>query len=603
MIPFAARIPEIGGRLVACDIGKILRDPVRLDALHGLRLLDTPAEEAFDRLSKLAAAMTGTPVALVTLLDFDRQFFKSCFGLPQPWSTWRQTPLSHSFCQHVVATGKPLVIEDARQDPVLRENLAIPDINVVAYLGVPLIAVGQVIGSFCVIDHVPRKWTPQQIDAVRDLAELVMTELKLRGEIVRRCETEDLLRENQAELEQRVRDRTAELEAELAERMKLEARLLHAQKMDALGRLSGGIAHDFNNVLTAIVGYADLAESNLGDPAAASSHLAEVRNAAGRAAELTKRLLAFARKQVTAAKVVDVNELVAGMQKMLARVLGEDVRLSTRLGPSTWTVRVDPSQLEQVVMNLAINARDAMPRGGDLTMETANVTLDARAAQAIPDATPGEYVLLAVRDTGSGMSPAVRRLAFEPFFTTKERGKGTGLGLATCYGIVRQAQGAIQLDSEPGVGTSVLVYLPRSTEPCDAPAAGAAPPTTRTTGGSETVLVVEDEPLVRMLAVHTLQSQGYAVLEAADGADALRVVQQHAGAIDLLLTDMVMPRMGGVTLAQRLRERRPDIRVVFSSGYSSQALSEAGLNEASVFLPKPYRAADLLGKVREALTR
>jgi signal transduction histidine kinase len=598
--PEEERTSKERGSAVTCDIGKILRDPVRLDALHGLRLLDTPAEESFDRLSKLAAAMTATPVALVTLLDFDRQFFKSCFGLPQPWSTWRQTPLSHSFCQHVVATGKPLVIEDARLDAGLKENLAIPDLNIVAYLGVPLMAAGQVIGSFCVLDRIPRKWTPQQIDAVRDLAELVMTELKLRGEIVRRCETEDVLRENQAELEQRVRERTAELEAELLERKKLETRLLHAQKMDALGRLSGGIAHDFNNLLTAIVGYADLAESNLGDAKAAASHLAEVRSATGRAAELTKRLLAFARKQATEPKVFDLNELVTGMQKMLARVIGEDVRLTTRLEPSPWMVSVDPGQMEQVLMNLVINARDAMPRGGNLAIETANVTLDERAAHAISDSAPGEYVRLAVRDTGSGMSAEVRRLAFEPFFTTKEQGRGTGLGLATSYGVVRQAHGSIRIDSEPGVGTSVTIYLPRAAKPRPEPAAPAAAPAG---GGSETVLVAEDETLVRMLAVHTLRSNGYTVLEAGDGAEALRVAQHHAGTIDLLLTDMVMPRIGGVTLAQRLREQRPGLRVVFSSGYSSQALSEAGLTDAAVLLPKPYRAANLLGKVREALAR
>ena len=585
---------------MTCDVGKILRDPVRLDALHGLRLLDTPTEEAFDRLSKLAAMMTGAPVGLVTLVDVDRQFFKSCIGLPQPWSTWRQTPLSHSFCQHVVARAAPLVIEDARLDPELKDNLAIPEINVVAYLGVPLLAAGQVVGSFCVIDRVPRQWTQKEIDAVSELAELVMTELKLRGEVVRRCETEELLRENQAELEERVRERTAELESELTERKKLEARLLHVQKMDALGRLSGGIAHDFNNLLTAIEGYADLAESSLQEPNVAASHLAEVRNAAGRAAELTKRLLAFARRQVTEPRVIDLNELVTGMQKMLARVIGEDVRLTTRLEETPWVVKVDSGQMEQVLMNLVINARDAMPRGGELAIETANVTLDARGAQAMSDAAPGEYVRLAVRDTGTGMSPEVRRLAFEPFFTTKEQGRGTGLGLATSYGVVRQAQGAIQIDSEPGVGTSILIYLPRATEARQEPVMPASAPAS---GGSETVLVVEDETLVRMLAVHTLRSNGYTVLEAGDGAEALRVAQQHDGSIDLLLTDMVMPRMGGVTLAQRLREQRPNVRVVFSSGYSSQALSEAGLTEAAVFLPKPYRAANLLGKVREALAR
>ena len=387
---------------------------------------------------------------------------------------------------------------------------------------------------------------------------------------------------------------------DITERKLLEAQLRQAQKMEAVGRLAGGIAHDFNNLLTAILGSADLLLDTLSPDAPEREDLDEIRKAANRAADLTRQLLAFSRQQVLAPQVLDMNALVANLEKLLRRLIGEDVELRTVLAPDLGAVRADPGQLEQVIVNLAVNSRDAMPQGGQLTIETANVEFDeAYAAEHFP-AEPGSYVLLAVTDTGTGMDAQTKSHIFEPFFTTKEKGKGTGLGLATVYGIVKQSDGYIWVYSEPGHGTSFMIYLPRVPDapgpvrPAFEPSASAR--------GSETVLAVEDDEMVRALIRRMLETRGYTVLLASHGDEALRLLERHPGCIDLLMTDVVMPGMSGRDLADRVAELRPSIKVLYLSGYTDDAIVRHGVLEPGIaFLQKPFTADRLARRVREVL--
>ena len=382
-------------------------------------------------------------------------------------------------------------------------------------------------------------------------------------------------------------------------RAKLEERLRQGQKMEAIGRLAGGVAHDFNNLLTAIGGYADLALAGLEPRSGVRRNLEEIQQASERAAGLTRQLLAFSRRQVLQPTVLDLNEVVAGLEGMLARLLGEHIEITAALAPDLARTRADRGQIEQVLMNLVINARDAMPRGGRLTIETANAELDREFAAARDGAVAGRYVMLAVRDTGEGMDAETLARVFEPFFTTKRAGEGTGLGLATAYGIVKQTGGQIWADSEPGVGSTFNVYLPPVSEPAAASEPSPEHPDRR---GSETVLVVEDEDVVRMLVCEMLERAGYRVLAAEGGEEALALAAAHDGPIDVLLTDVVMPGVSGQQLAARLMASRPEIRVLFISGYTEDAIANHGvLRPGTAFLEKPFGSAELARKLREVL--
>src|SRR5438309_3378671 len=370
--------------------------------------------------------------------------------------------------------------------------------------------------------------------------------------------------------------------------------------MEAVGRLAGGIAHDFNNLLTVITSYSDLLLEDLGTDDPKRSDVEQVRKAADGAAALTRQLLAFSRQQVVEPRVVSLNAVVESLQKILRRVLGEDVELAATPGPDLGAVRADVGQLEQVLMNLAVNARDAMPTGGKLTIETGNVEHDPAFARGHGAAAVRRFVMLAVTDTGVGMDEATKARIFEPFFTTKEPGKGTGLGLATVYGIVQQSGGFIWVYSEPGHGTTFKIYLPRVDAPAAGGAAGPAPATVPR--GTETVLLVEDEPAVRAIAQQALERQGYTVLAAPSGADALALAAQHGATIHLLLTDVVMPGMSGRDLADRLTAQRPGIRVLYISGYTDNAIVRHGMLEPGLaYLQKPFRPDALVRKVREVL--
>ncbi|MEW6544324.1 MAG: PAS domain-containing protein [Nitrospirota bacterium] len=387
---------------------------------------------------------------------------------------------------------------------------------------------------------------------------------------------------------------------DITEQRRLEEQLRQAQKMEAIGRLAGGIAHDFNNLLTVINGYCQLLLSDMRPLDPRYRHVQEIFRAGERATALTNQLLTFSRKQILHPRVLDLNEVVANVERMLARLIGENIRLVTRLDPALWPVRAEPGQIEQVLLNLAVNARDAMPRGGIVTIETANEELTQTAAPLDPTVPPGPYTRLTVTDTGCGMDEATQARIFEPFFTTKEPGKGTGLGLSTVYGIVKQSGGYIFVRSKPGQGTTFTVYLPRVEEPVlrethESPAVPAD-------GGSEIILLVEDQAEVRALTRTILHSKGYAVLEASDGEQALRLCRERQGPLHLLLADVMLPGMDGLTLAERLTALRPDMKVLYMSGYADDALRRRGaLSESNAFLQKPFTPPSLIRKVREVL--
>ncbi len=389
------------------------------------------------------------------------------------------------------------------------------------------------------------------------------------------------------------------LTTDITERRQLEEQLRQAVKMEAVGRLAGGIAHDFNNLLTAIIGSADLLLEDLDPSSPARDDVTEIRRAGDRAAQLTHQLLAFSRRQPLTPRVIDVNALVAEMDRLLRRLIGEDIEFRTVLATDLGPVRADAGQLEQVIMNLAVNARDAMPRGGKLTIETANAELDEAYAREHVTVRPGSAVMIAVSDTGTGMDPQTLAHIFEPFFTTKEVGKGTGLGLATVYGIVKQSGGHVWVYSEPGRGTAFKIYLPRVTEAVEGVGAATAPTTLQ---GNETILVVENEAPVRELTRRMLEAKGYTVLTAAAPADALALVERHAAPIHLAVTDVVLPGMDGPELARRLEQAQPGLRVLFVSGYANEAIVHQGVLDPGVaYLPKPFTADALARKVREVI--
>ena len=387
---------------------------------------------------------------------------------------------------------------------------------------------------------------------------------------------------------------------DITEKKRLEAQFLQAQKMESVGQLASGIAHDFNNLLTVINGMSELVLTQVSHDNPVHADVQEILHAGERAATLTRQLLAFSRQQILAPRVLNLNTVVAGMESLLRRVLGEDIDLMVVPTPGVGRVKADPGQLEQVITNLAVNARDAMPQGGQLTIETRNVTLGGDEARrhgvAVP---PGSYVQLVVSDSGVGMDEATRARIFEPFFTTKGSGQGTGLGLSTVYGIVKQSDGFIWVESELGRGTRFQICLPQVAEAAVTDRSG---PTVVSRSGTETILLVEDNAGLRKLATRVLAPAGYTVLGAASGEEALRVLERQEGPVHLLLSDVVMPGMSGRDLAEQLAQTRPEMKVLFMSGYTDDTVVQHGVLNAQVaFLSKPFTAAALLRKVREVL--
>lgn len=389
---------------------------------------------------------------------------------------------------------------------------------------------------------------------------------------------------------------------DITEHHKLEGQLRQAQKLEAVGRLAGGVAHDFNNLLMIIGSYAELIPKSVSDPAKLTRYTSQIAAAATRASDVTRQLLAFSRKQVLEPRVLDVNSLVTTFTKMLPRLLGEDVEMIVSPSSEVAKVKADPGQLEQVLMNLVINARDAMPQGGRLTIEIENVDLDGYISRRHGVEIPaGHYVMLAVSDTGAGMDAATKAQIFEPFFTTKERGKGTGLGLSTVYGIVKQSNGFIWVYSEPGRGSTFKVYLPRIVEPIPL-SREIAPVAEQSAEGSETILLVEDEAALREVTREFLQSKGYKVLDAGDADAALVICQSYTEVIDLLITDMVLPGQGGPELASAINQLRPNLRVIYLSGYTDRTVNRSLMGPNAIFLQKPLSLAILTTKIRSVLS-
>jgi signal transduction histidine kinase/CheY-like chemotaxis protein len=380
----------------------------------------------------------------------------------------------------------------------------------------------------------------------------------------------------------------------------LQTQLLQAQKLESVGRLAGGLAHDFNNLLTLVRGHAELAEEDLDPQSPIAQHIDIIRQAAEHAGGLTRQLLAFVRQQDIEPRVINLNTLVQGLHGILRRLIGENIELRTRLDSDLTCVRVDPGQFEQILANLAINGRDAMPKGGILTIETGNVTLDGQLPRPLLDIPYGRYVLISVADTGRGMDESVREHVFEPFFTTKAADGGTGLGLATAYGIIKQAGGHILLESEVGSGSRFCIYLPQvSADETEDPDDRRSGPRQR---GDETILLVEDEATVLRMAAVGLRNRGYTVLTATDGEKALKLLSEHEGVVDLIVTDVVMPHVGGRELALAARKMRPGVRILFASGYTDEPIAvETAGNRALEFLQKPYTPAALAERVRELL--
>ena len=485
-------------------------------------------------------------------------------------STWQQVfNREEGLPGRIWANGKSAWLTDVALDPNFPRGVEARQVGFHGAFGFPILIGSEIEGVIEFFSRQVRQPDDELLRMVEDIG------LKI-GQFGERARTEGVLRETEAQLRQ-------------------------AQKMEAVGRLAGGVAHDFNNLLTVIRGYSELLLGRLGPHDAMRKDMEEVKKAADRASGLTRQLLAFSRRQFIAAKVVDLNALVANMDGMLRRLIGEDiVEICAELDPVAGAIKADPGQIEQVIMNLVVNARDAMPKGGRLTIETRNVTIGEEVRLDAVGVAPGSYVLLAVCDTGHGMDAETRSHLFEPFYTTKEKGKGTGLGLSTVYGIVKQSGGSIIVESAPDRGTTFRIYFPRVEHEVSEPTGivEAIDPT----HGRETILLVEDEPAVRGLVHETLRLHGYKVLEARHGIEALLTSAKYAGPIHLLLTDVVMPQMSGPEVAEKILTVRPEIKVLFMSGYPDHPVfDQGGVNRQTGFLPKPFSPPVLVQKVREVL--
>jgi len=477
-----------------------------------------------------------------------------------------RVPLGRYKIGTIARDRRPQLTNQVVGDPQIHDQEWVRREGLVAFAGYPLVVHDRVLGVMAMFArHALSEFVPKALGSVASAVTVG----------IERKRAEEALRHSEEQLRQ-------------------------AQKMEAVGRLAGGIAHDFNNLLTVITSYGDLLLEDLAPDDSRRDDVEQIRKAAEGAAALTRQLLAFSRQQVLEPKVLDLKATVAGTEKLLQRLIGEDVQLATALAPDLGAVKADPVQLEQVIINLAVNARDAMPAGGRLTIEAANVEMDEVYVRSHAPARPGRYVMLVLSDTGIGMDEQTKARIFEPFFTTKESGKGTGLGLATVYGIVKQAGGFIWVYSEPGRGTSFKVYLPRVDEAAEP--TFARPATTEPRRGAETVLVVEDAAAVRMVTRQVLERYGYTVLEAPNGETALRLAAKHHGPIQLLLTDVVMPGLSGRQLAEQLAQLRAEMKVLYVSGYADNAIVHHGILDSGVaYLQKPFTPETLARRVRDVL--
>lgn len=674
--------------------GRPTLDPARLEALQQLGILSDEGSTPLDHLTAAAKEALKVPIALLTLIDAERQFFKCQVGLPEPWATSRQTPFTHSFCRHVVDLGEPLVIEDAREHPILRTNLAIKDLKVIAYAGVPLITTdGFALGTFSVIDHQPRRWTQREIEILQAFAVGVMASLELHsdkqsaiamtkeleesrsllqqvtenvndilwlldtatGKVIyvtsnveqvwgikpeellnnadiwrERLHPDDLARVDskfQAALagepttiefriirgdgaqrwlktrlhpvfdEEGHQYRLVGTTEDFTQRRDVEQQLLQAQKMQAVGQLAAGIAHDFNNLLAVILGSAELLKDVV--PGSGEGDLRTVEDATRRGAEIVAQLLSFSRKQAFSPTTLNLNEVLREMEPLMKQTLLENIDLLLELDMKLPSIEIDPGALDQVVVNLLVNAREAMPKGGTVAVKTGVTDVDVLFGEMHGNIQPGSYVCLTISDTGRGMDESVRVRAFEPYFSTKAPWESCGLGLSTVAGVVERSGGTISLYSEPGVGTTVKVFFPTAKVTA---APDVVEPAAKQ-GAGEQLLVVEDNELMLKILMRMLESSNYVPVAARSGREALASLETHQP-FAAVLTDVVMPGMSGRDLLGHLRGVGFQGQVIFMSGYTSEILDRHGvLPEEVHYLQKPFTRTEVLTVLSAALAK
>ena len=671
----------------------LIRDPTRLQAVRGLGALDTPPDEGLDALANLARDMLQVPVSLVTLVDEDRQFFKSCLGLGEPWTEARETPLSHSFCKHTLDADDYLAIDDARENPLVADNPGIQDLGVVSYLGVPLTTTdGQRVGALCAIDRKPRQWTEEETISLRPLADAVIQRLEFSarleeledatrslsareayfrsliergmdavtvmdeaGRIVYsspgseeilgsapearegRSALDDIHPEDRDVVRKEMERVTAEpnrtsriqfrhrhpegrwihLEGvgrnllhvpevegvvfsfrDVTRRVELEEELRQRRKIETIGELTAGIAHDFNNLLAVVLANAELLRDPLAEGAdEALEDLEDLQAAARSGAELIRSLMTFARQGKPSIRPTDLGSVVEQAGRMLRRILPSAIHVRWEVASDLPPALADPRSVEQVLLNLATNARDAMPEGGAFTIRL-------WAEEVGSDGPPGAArdLVLQVEDTGRGMDQETARRAFEPFFTTKPEGSGTGLGLAMVARVVEAHGGAVQLESEVEVGTRVTIRLPSATAPVRGDL--VAPSGLQRARAGEVVLVVEDEEALRRTARRVLERAGYEVLEATDGKSGLEVFRSRRDEISLVLSDQDMPGLSGMKLLQEIRALGSRVPFLLTTGFTrSEVTTNHDLAEEIVVVPKPWSLEDLTREIRGALDR
>ena len=565
---------------------------------------DVPGQylQKWQRTIDLAVELLGVSAALLRRADGNASEVLVASRNPEnPFAPMQRDDLGAGrYCETVMLSRTPLVVADAGQDALWQRRLAVNG-NMVSYLGVPLIWPDRsVFGTLCVLDRKAQAYTATQQALLAQFKELIEGDFRivhyLRILDRRKEELENMVIERTAKL----REANAQLEHELAERKRVEESLLQSKKMESIGRLAGGVAHDFNNMLGVILGSTQISLPKVPEGSSLWLNLKAIEKAADRSRDITRQLLAFSRKEIIAPKAVDLNQQIVESQKILARLIGEDVKLSFKPGQDLWTVKIDPSQLDQILMNLSANARDAMPDGGSLTLETANIRINGDYSHVHPDARSGDYVQVTVADSGVGMEKSVLEHVFEPFFTTKEMGHGTGLGLATVYGVVTQNNGFINVYSEPGQGTVFRIYLPRMQAAVEAGAIATPAPVAGK--GSGTILLVEDDDLLLWITTEILQEMGYSVIQAPTPQQAIAICEKGEIPIDLILTDVVMPDMNGKEMVDRIRASGSRVKVMFMSGYTADIVAQRGiLEEGMNFIQKPINPEELSEKLRRLL--